>query len=452
MSEPERVTRKQRIDTRLTSALLNWTIIPWKDRLNTSELSAHAVEEFPTVSGPADYALFVEGKLLGIIEAKKLTVGAEGVLEQAKRDSRNVANTVGEWRGYTVAMFRHKVYSYITEQAVLEGFLVDYDALKITSDVKINGAFLKEGELVGEIDMETGVETFENNISLQRETVSIAEIIERIYDNRDRKYNTKRLIKRLRRIEANMGAEARAQFAQFIPDGDLKTFIDRLPENLKEHFSETMKLLRNKDFQNVLVNYKRPRKVFFKGYDVVDSVEDEVMFRVDSDYQKPEDYLKSFERFVQENPAQIEAIEILLTKPRNWNTDALEKLRDRLKRSNFREKDLQKAHKHVYYKPLADIISMIKHAADFQVPLLNAQERVKRAFEVMTGEKNFNPEQQEWLAYIREHVIENLAIAAEDFEIIPVFERRGGLGKAKKVFGSDDLNKLIDELNSALAA
>lgn len=59
---------------------------------------------------------------------------------------------------HSLAMFKYKVFSYSTEQAVLDGFLVDYDAVKIKSDIHINGAFLKEGELVGEIDTETGSE------------------------------------------------------------------------------------------------------------------------------------------------------------------------------------------------------------------------------------------------------------------------------------------------------
>jgi type I restriction enzyme R subunit len=34
-------------------------------------LSNHAIEEFQTANGPADYALVVNCKMLGIIEAKK---------------------------------------------------------------------------------------------------------------------------------------------------------------------------------------------------------------------------------------------------------------------------------------------------------------------------------------------------------------------------------------------
>jgi len=102
MTESEKLTRKKRIDKRLKSSLLNWKIIPYKDGLNTSNLDAYAVEEYPTETGPADYALFVNGQLLGVIEAKKITVGVENVLEQAKRYSKGVPNTFGEWREYKV--------------------------------------------------------------------------------------------------------------------------------------------------------------------------------------------------------------------------------------------------------------------------------------------------------------------------------------------------------------
>ena len=63
MIESEAKTRKKRIDKKLKA--LNWKIIAHKEGLDTSSLSAHAVEEYPTKTGPADYALFVEGKLLG---------------------------------------------------------------------------------------------------------------------------------------------------------------------------------------------------------------------------------------------------------------------------------------------------------------------------------------------------------------------------------------------------
>ncbi|MDM8516323.1 DEAD/DEAH box helicase family protein [Desulfobacterales bacterium HSG16] len=876
MSESEKMTRKNRIDTRLASSLLNWKIIPYKSGLDISALDAHAVEEYPTRTGPADYVLFVRGKLLGVIEAKKVAVGAEGALEQAKRYAKGVKETIGNWRNYkipflysangtqifhldvrkkeniyrqisdfhspqalmdkferdtesaeswfwdnsvdkikrlrpyqveaveavenalihgkkkmllamatgtgktfttvsslyrllasgyakrilflvdrralaaqtvsaisafetpeglkldkdyevfsqkfqredfeaktpfnpevlpedyltkprekhtfiyvatiqrmamnllgadkldipihvfdvivadechrgysaketgtwkavldyfdavkigltatpaahTLAMFKNKVFSYKTEQAVMDGFLVDYDAVKIKSEVHINGAFLKQGELVGEIDTRTGEERLDNlederefvaseverkitspdstkkiitalkkytdlhekeyerfpkilifavndiphvshaddivgtckdvfgrgddfvmkitgsqsvdrplqkirqfrnrpepkivvtvdmlttgvdipaiemvvfmrmvksrilwvqmlgrgtrlcpeinkekftifdcfdgslieyfkdstdfDVNLGRETMPLSEIIEKIYENQDREHYTDVLIKRLRRIERKMGAKARDEFAAFIPDGDIKAYADRLKENIGKDFANTMKLLKDQEFIDLLSDYPRAKKLFFKGYDIVDTVEDEVMFKVGDGYQKPEDYLQLFENFVAENADHVDSIEILLSKPAQWNTDVLEELRDTLRKNHFSEKDLQRGHELVYKKPLADIISMIKHASDFEVPIMTAKERVETAIDkIVRLKKIFSEEQLTWLAYIKEHLVENLALDETDFEIMPVFERRGGLGKAKRVFG-EEFSSLIDDLNMCL--
>jgi len=98
--ESEKITRKKRIDKQLKTS--DWIIIPYSDKIDLSLLSNHAVEEYQTANGPADYALVVKGKLMGIVEAKKLEVGAQNVLEQAKRYSKGAFNTIGEWNNYRV--------------------------------------------------------------------------------------------------------------------------------------------------------------------------------------------------------------------------------------------------------------------------------------------------------------------------------------------------------------
>ena len=98
--ESEKVTRKNRIDLLLKAA--GWRIVKFSDNMDPRLLQNYAIEELPTGSGPADYALAVNGRILGVIEAKKLEVGAENVLEQAKRYSRGADNTIGDWNGYKV--------------------------------------------------------------------------------------------------------------------------------------------------------------------------------------------------------------------------------------------------------------------------------------------------------------------------------------------------------------
>ena len=102
MSESEWQTRKKRIDAKLRSLNPSWTIIRYHDGLDVSTLQRHAVEEYPTENGPADYALFVNGVLLGIIEAKKVTVNPQNVLEQAKRYAAGATSGPGNWNGLHV--------------------------------------------------------------------------------------------------------------------------------------------------------------------------------------------------------------------------------------------------------------------------------------------------------------------------------------------------------------
>lgn len=98
--ESEKITRKKRIDQQLKAT--GWLIVPYSEGMDLSGLTNHAIEELQTNNGPADYALVVNGKLLGVVEAKKLEVGAANVLEQAKRYSKGANKTIGEWNQYHV--------------------------------------------------------------------------------------------------------------------------------------------------------------------------------------------------------------------------------------------------------------------------------------------------------------------------------------------------------------
>ena len=285
----------------------------------------------------------------------------------------------------------------------------------------------------------------------RKEPISIEQVIENIYQNIDRDYYSKVLVKRLRRIDRNMSGEARKQFAAFIPDGDMGRFAGELLRKIRDDFTSTLNLLRDKKFQDLLVHYLRARRTFTVGYEQEDEVTSEVMIRRGKEYQKPRDYLDAFAEFVKENADQIEAIGILLERPSAWRTEALNDLQEKLMKNDFPEEELQKAHKLVYNKALVDIISMIKHGAKEESPLYTAAERVDRALKKVMADKTFDEEQAEWLGYIREHLVENLTLEMDDFDFAPVFERPGGIGKARKVFG-EALETLIEEINYAVAA
>jgi type I restriction enzyme R subunit len=287
-----------------------------------------------------------------------------------------------------------------------------------------------------------------------RSSRTTAEIIDDVWNNRDRDYNIGCLVKRLHRIDKQMTAEARLQFAAYVPDGDLATYARRLPPALRGQFTDTMRTLRSPAFQDLLVRYARPPRVFYVASEAVDTVVSEWVIRDGSGREyKPGDYLAAFSRFVKDNPAKIEAIRILLDRPRDWSSAALDELARKLAqaREGFTIPDLQRAHEARYHRALVDIISMVKHAANATAPLLTASERVERAFEKITRGQTFTPDQQHWLDRIRAYLVEGLAIDPTDFNLIPIFEREGGLAAAQRAFGPR-LEAVLSQLNEAIAA
>ncbi len=81
MLTPEQKAR-QTIDQQLTAA--GW-VLQDRDQLNRLAAPGVAVREFPTASGPADYALLVDGRLVGVVEAKKEGTSLTAVAEQTAR-------------------------------------------------------------------------------------------------------------------------------------------------------------------------------------------------------------------------------------------------------------------------------------------------------------------------------------------------------------------------------
>lgn len=288
----------------------------------------------------------------------------------------------------------------------------------------------------------------------EKPTRTIKEVVDDIWNNKDRPYNVGCLVKRLQRVDKEMSGEARAEFAAFVPDGDLARFASGLKEAIRQDFTETMKLLRNAAFQDLLVNYPRPKRGFVIAHEATDDVSSKWLIRDGTGKEhQPEDYLKLFADYVRENPDQVDAIRILFDRPREWGTEPLGELRQKLATTpqRFTEENLRKAHAAQYHKPLVDIISMVKHAADEAAPLLTAEERVDKALAKLTEGKTFSAEEQRWLGRIREHLAANLTIDKDDFDDVPVLAREGGWVQANKAFGGK-LEGLLVELNEAMAA
>lgn len=280
--------------------------------------------------------------------------------------------------------------------------------------------------------------------------VSIEELIRRINDNEERDYNANLFVKRLRRIEKTISSEGRKQFEAYILNGDIGAFATGFKQALKSNFTSTMQLLNNTEFQKLLTQYKRAKTFFYVAHNTVDTVSSEMVFEAGEKYLKPIEYLEAFATFIKENKDTIEALKIVLDKPKEWKTSVLKALRLELLKHHFPESNLKTAAQLVHKKHLPDIISLIKTAAE-NIPLMEVNERVDKAIAVLFEGKQLSNEQNNWVQYIKEHLIQNLTLDKEDFEYSPILERHGGWGRFRKVF-NEDAETIIQQINAAIAA
>jgi len=282
-------------------------------------------------------------------------------------------------------------------------------------------------------------------------TRTIREIVQFIADNQDRLYNIRVLSKRLQRISKNITQESRNQF-NYILGTDIADFATSLEERLNKNWAQTMKILQGETFLNLCENYQRPKRTFIIAESAQDYVSSEVIFRTtDGKELKPDSYIRLFETFVRENPEHIEAIEILLNRPRDFHTEDLKQLREKLSNKpdeltdKFNERNLRRA----YNNELADIISIIRHAAKGE-ELITCESRVDRALAKIKANRKFTESQEKWLKLIRHHLVANLLIEKDDIDTLPIFSREGlNYKKLDKIFDGN-LEEILQEINEAV--
>ncbi len=173
-----------------------------------------------------------------------------------------------------------------------------------------------------------------------------------------------------------------------------------------------------------------------------------------------------FETFIQENRDQIDALQILFSRPhrrrltfeqvreladaikrppRQWTPDVLWEAYERLDRSKVRGAG---------ERTLADLVSLVRFAVRDQDALVPYAEQVRERFDNWLAQqesagRTFTPEQMRWLEMIRDQIAASLGIEMSDFDYVP-FNQEGGIGRASALFGSN-LSNLLAELNAELS-
>lgn len=174
---------------------------------------------------------------------------------------------------------------------------------------------------------------------------------------------------------------------------------------------------------------------------------------------------KSFRDYIEQHQAEITALQILYSRPyaQRLTEKMLKELEKKLREQHaaWTEDNLwnafaatapDKVKGRTQAGRFADLVSLVRFALEQQPVLKPFADSVNERFEQWLSTKGttFTPDQLAWLRLIRDHIATSLSIELDDLDYTP-FNQEGGLGKAHQLFG-DELPKLLEELNEALAA
>ena len=161
---------------------------------------------------------------------------------------------------------------------------------------------------------------------------------------------------------------------------------------------------------------------------------------------KPEDYLESFTKFINENKDKIEAIKIVCTKPSDLTRAQLRELKLALDKEGYNENSLNEATSAIKNADIvADIISYVRNAV-LDIPVYNREDKIKIAFEKLIKAHSFNKIQIDLLEKIKTYMLHESLLNIETFEA-PAFKMDGGFNRFNVKF-EGKLLEIIREINT----
>ena len=166
------------------------------------------------------------------------------------------------------------------------------------------------------------------------------------------------------------------------------------------------------------------------------------------DYQRPEDYLESFEQFIKENQNKIEALNIICTRPTALDRKSLKELKLQLDQVGYTSRTLNTAWKNAKNETIAaDIISYIRTLAMGSV-LISHEERILKAVAKVRDLHDWNKIQSKWIDRFEKQLLEESIIQVDDLNQAP-FNEAGGYVRLNKIF-DNQLDAVLKTINEHL--
>ncbi len=248
------------------------------------------------------------------------------------------------------------------------------------------------------------------------------------------------IIAKMRRMRSKISENNRAQFASLCGGRTPEEFIDdirHLPTNqavdLIKKSRDAFDYMKGEHIERpVFISDKKDRLVSHeRGY---------------GDATKPEDYLREFQEFIDNNINEIAALNIVATRPKELTRKDLKELRLILDRNNFNETMLNTAWKEMTNEDIAaDIISFIRQRSLGDV-LISKNDRIHNAVKkTKKAHPELNKMQINWLDRIEAYLMKETVLGKESFDA-EAFRNKGGYNAVNKAFG-EKLDEFIEEIN-----
>lgn len=357
----------------------------------------------------------------------------------------------------------------------------------VTDDAKTKDGFVVV-DAVGVMDTPLA----ENVQPLERKPgLSLKQVLDQVAFGRRDPEVASSLAARLARLDKNLTKDDRAMLASLAGGVDLGTItrnlvlaldpdqqlaqtrIDGKAEDDPAVVAETAAamldaalepLAANPELRNAIIDV---RKSYEQTID--ETSQDEVLFAGHSPEAraKASALVESFRAYIDEHKDEIRALQVLYSRPyterltycevkdlanaiarppHQWTPDVLWRAYELLDQGKVRGSG---------NRTLTDIVALVRYTLHQDDQLVPFRDQVEERFAAWLAAQQqrgvtFSVEQLQWLTWMKDNVIGELAITTDSFEFTP-FAEHGGIGKAVQVFG-DGLAPLMEELTEVLAA
>ena len=243
-----------------------------------------------------------------------------------------------------------------------------------------------------------------------------------------------RIVRRTKKIEEFPEAKEAYVLLDTLTQTKLDCDFNDLPQKLKDIGpEETGKFFKeNRDIFKFILALREGLKI--NASDIVISNHEDEFLGVNRGYGEdkdgkeimaPEDYLESFNVFINENKNKISALKVVMTRPRDLTREDLKALRLMLSEHNFSETHLHEAWKEAKNEDIAATIIGYIRSLSLGSPLIAYEERVNSALQKIKSSQKWTPNQERWLNRLAEQMKKNIIIDDEALNSTP-FKEKGG--------------------------